>query len=333
VHVAKAIIDGAKVAIARVVSGGLPAAPVSLALTRQWPSKELFEASSANEGPPKSVTLAMYPSSNETGHVLLEGTVSYPGNALDSAIESAMKRAACQQVLKTWASLNKLESLHHEAISCQLLRVEIAKKPAEKETNRPWIATWSIIVKQPWVARETASRILAALAEPGSKLGMLLPKTLARIPGVGDPSLAGDHGMHETRLPPPLDTAEAFGYEDIDENLKKQKDGLSKRQLELRRQDMMENKMAERAIHAGEEAHDEIEHLKGKIVAATRAHAMALRPRSIRSGPEIIPPDVLVDSEEPVPISPYNDWYPRRGPAKLSFAQASHHLRATRRKD
>jgi len=54
----------------------------------------------------------------------------------------------------------------------------------------------------------TAEQFLLEVNTPGSKLSHLFPKTLARVPGLGDPQFnASNNKLHPIRLPPPIDTA------------------------------------------------------------------------------------------------------------------------------
>lgn len=121
------------------------------------------------------------------------------------------------------------------------------------EANRPWIAFWSVSILPP-NSEVFAKELLLQVDTPGSRLSHLLPKTLARVPGMKYPGFDGkQNAIHEIRLPPPTDSAIGFSLPtpiNIEEEKKLHMKQTNMKESDLHRieKDM---KIAQEAINLG----------------------------------------------------------------------------------
>lgn len=219
----------------------------------------------------------------------------------------------------------------HGAVNCiakepSIGKVQVAGETA-KETNRAWLAPWSIVIVPPF-SKVGATRLVEDLSIKGSRLAELLPKTSAYVPGIPDPALGAWNSAKEMRLPPPnakylevmqpgvrLDEKDASNLEE----LVAQKGFAMKRTMELKRRakDTYETMQAKKAIQAAASTQKMIKQAGAQFLKAARAHAAALTAPTRHKGLNIVPP-ALGNSDSPYPLD-------------FSLAQTSSHLRRARR--
>jgi hypothetical protein len=78
-----------------------------------------------------------------------------------------------------------------------------------KEVNRPWIAWWSVTFRPPNDV-PAAAKFMQMVNEPHGPLAQVFSLTLARVPGLADPT-GVNNNLAEVDIPRPLDTAVALG--------------------------------------------------------------------------------------------------------------------------
>jgi len=265
---------------------------------------------------PQDVEIALYP-----GSVVVDALIR-PSGIAPAAIIAALGANLCNEmhaqvdgIASEWKSLG-LESVQTgENITCTILKLELDVKDQGHESNRAWIAFWSIIVLPPYSVPAT-QRLLEEVDTPLSDLAKILPLTVARVPGLDYRSMQEEpNAAQETRLPPPLEKAVGFALPDPEDEEEALKDEESRLRREIKKsgdaiqaKKMLETSLANDAFNSGEKVSSMINQVKTQAKSAALEHARILR--SGKEGPSIVPyQDIAVHAElEEDPDSPY-PWF------------------------
>lgn len=260
--------------------------------------------------PGNAIKIAIFP-----GSLTIEATITPPGETEAAAILAFLGGTVCNQTAKSFNALAELNLATVGTIDCSVLSLSLKDPPLPSdELNRPWIAAWSVTILPPF-AEEGAWRLLNLVNKDMSKVSKLLPMTLARVPGLHYRSIKEPNAVNETRLPPPDDRAvgivlpdmagvEELKQEDFQVDGKRMKREHVAARLRLEMKSELELKKAQAELGAAQQVSQTISQTDAKLTNAAKVHAETIRPAyEDVSGPDIMPPDVLVgsDNEEESP--------------------------------
>jgi hypothetical protein len=263
----------------------------------------------AGHVPATAVQLSVFP-----GSLVVEAKVTPPPGTALAAVEVFLNDSACSATLEKLSTMTSLQNATIGPLDCLVLDLKTEDSPFPvKESNRAWIAFWSITIDEPF-SQEGAWRLLQSINEPGTELSKLLPATLARIPGMKyraleEPNMA-INGSKEVRLPPPEDKAVGIKMPDpyLQEVSPKVDVGArSMEEIAAERLAIAEEKAKQETLKSQGSLSDSklTEHLikqaKDQFTLAARVHEEAVvgDPDEASSAPDIVPYDVLGDEDEP----------------------------------
>jgi hypothetical protein len=299
----------------------------SWALVSSFTSVAKAAIAEAAHVPADAVKMSIFP-----GSTVIEASITPSNGTVAAAVVAFLNGTLCNATvdrLNTMTALQKV--MTGDIIDCSVMSIEVQDGPfAPEESNRAWIATWSITVLPPF-AQDGAWRLLNMVNEPGSQLSKLLPMTLARIPGMQyrglqTPNLALQDA-NETRLPPPEDKAVGFAIPDpydeearIEAEKKRMKREKAATALRIKAKSDMEQMQANDALQQAQRGTVVIKNAAAQFTKAAYVHASAIRAANASRGPDIVPFEAL-ENEHLASESPY-PWRDQNPPAKFMLSMA-----------
>lgn len=257
--------------------------------------------------PMDAVTIALYPGS--PGSVVIEAKIKPPPDTDSDAVMVFLNDTVSSATVSRLTTIPALQKVKTGMLGCEILKLEIDVEQEAPQTNRPWIAFWSVTLKAGDRAQKAAWKLLKLVNHPGTGLSNLLPLTLARIPGLMYRSLQEPNGAiknaDETRLPPPEDKSVSFDlpnpYEEqsqleAEENRRKIEEAAHASMMKAKLS--RENKLADEVLGAALPLSRAIKGAEAQFVNASRAHTAALRTQYGAKPMDIVPWETLV--EDPV---------------------------------
>jgi len=160
---------------------------------------------SAGHVPPGRVKVSLLP-----GSLVVEAEVEPPAGTEADAVLAFLEGSACKEAALEANKLQFPEGRTGGPIGCSVLKLAAeARRVTDEETNRPWVAFWSVVILQPF-SEDAAWNLLNLVNTDTTEVSKLLPLTLARVPGLSYQSIREPNAANETRLPPPEDKAVGF---------------------------------------------------------------------------------------------------------------------------
>jgi hypothetical protein len=299
----------------------------SWALVSSFTSVAKAAIAEAAHVPVDGVKMSIWP-----GSTVIEASITPPNGTAAAAVLAFLNGTLCNATvdrLNTMTALQKV--MTSDFLDCYVMSIEVQDPPfAPEESNRAWIATWSITLLPPF-AQDGAWRLLNMVNDPASQLSKLLPMTLARIPGMKyrglqTPNLALQDA-NETRLPPPEDKAVGFAIPDpydeqarIEAEKKRMKRENAAAALNIRAKSDMEQMKAQDALQQAQRGTLLIKNAAAQFTNAAYAHASAIRAPNASRGPDIVPFEAL-ENEHLASESPY-PWRDQEPPARFMLSMA-----------
>jgi len=280
-------------------------------LASSWPLVSAFTASVKKaigltaDVPESNAKIALYP-----GSVVIEAKIKPPNATVDpAAVASLLDGNICSEVIAQLNPLVTMTGLVKGSFNCTQLDLEqedpLVTPFVDNQTNRPWIAFWSIVLAPPTTkAQDDAWRFVQKMDEPGSCLSHLLPQTLARIPGLLYRGLqqpnAAINSTQVVRLPPPnekalgpLKTPNPYDRKAEEAwNKKRVEQEAEAAETKAKTQEAVDLSMSLSAAKEANETQAVMKDTEAVIIRAAKLHAEAARPTSAKRGPDIIPFDV-----------------------------------------
>jgi len=266
--------------------------------------------------PENAIKVAIFPGSTLT----IEATITPPSKTEAAAIIAFLDGTVCNQTGTSFNTLADLTPATVGTIDCSVLSLSSKDSPLPSdESNRAWIAAWSVAILPPF-AEEGAWRLLNLANKDMSNVSKLLPMTLARVPGLKYRSLKEPNTDIEARLPPPDDRAVGISLPDLagvealkqgalKVDAKRMKREHAAAELRLERKAELELKRAQAELAAAQQITQAIAQTDAKVTNAAKVHAEILVPDEDASAPDIMPPEVLVgpDNDEESPYHSFED--------------------------
>lgn len=275
--------------------------------------------------PTTDVKIALYP-----GSVIVEAKI-LPTNGSAPQILSLLNETVCNSTSSSLDAYTGLDPVKfgNGLVDCSILSLTLENPPFElDESNRAWIAFWAVVIQPPF-DQEGSWRLLNLMNEMDSELSHLLPRTLARVPGLRYRALKEPNLANETRLPPPEDKAVGIKLPNpVDEEaamaaeLERMKKEKEHQEFVIKDKEAMEQMMALKAIHNGRVAQRMLKEADTRITHAAEVHAAAIVAPNRTRGIQLVNPSVLM-GDDPTAESPYPwvDQLPGPDAMYLSLAQ------------
>lgn len=267
------------------------------------------------------IDVSLYP-----GSVVVEAKITPPPGMAQMNVVNALNGTVCNQTAQTMNTFAGLDQAKTGTIECEVLSLDLEDPPfPPDETNRAWIAFWSVVIEEPF-AEEGAWRLLNLVNTPMTEIAKLLPMTVARVPGLKYRAMQEPNLANETRLPPPIDRAVGFSLPNPyreEAAMEAQRRAQREKEDEQMRQENADRAKAQSAVINGQQAAKMIKQADTKFISAARAHALTIRGGdTAMKPPDIVPYEVLPDPSDPEDLeSPY-PWQDQNPPPRISMVQA-----------